>query len=111
MTTNIPPPSLFPPGQCANVRELPRVLPLYWTHTDPIPHVSTSLWNIIYGIIWLPQAGLGVRGEGKDEGKGGGKGGKLISNVKLIAGWEQGPEPLISNIQTTDGPDYSDQYL
>ncbi len=31
--------------------------------------------------------------------------GELISNVKLMTGWEQGSEPLILNIQTTDGSD------
>ncbi len=32
-------------------------------------------------------------------------GGELISNVKLMTGWEQDSEPLILNIQTTDGSD------
>ncbi len=44
-------------------------------------------------ICW---AVYGIRGKGR---------GELISNVKLMTGWEQGSESLILNIQTTDGSD------
>ncbi len=44
-------------------------------------------------ICW---AVYGIRGKGR---------GELISNVKLMTGWKQGSEPLILNIQTTDGSD------